>query len=68
MITIQYVLVDGIATVIFDEPDSPVNTMCRAWQDDMSSLAEQLPVSYTHLGVYKRPMASRPWTRWGAWW
>ncbi len=42
MITIQYVLVDGIATVIFDEPDSPVNTMCRAWQDDMSSLAEQL--------------------------
>ena len=42
MTTIRYVLVDGIATVIFDEPDSPVNTMCRAWQDDMSSLAEQL--------------------------
>ena len=42
MKTIRYTLVDGIATVTFDEPDSPVNTMCRAWQDDMSHLAEQL--------------------------
>jgi 3-hydroxyacyl-CoA dehydrogenase/enoyl-CoA hydratase/3-hydroxybutyryl-CoA epimerase len=42
MKTIRYALVDGIATVTFDEPDSPVNTMCLAWQDDMNTLAETL--------------------------
>ena len=42
MKTIQYKLQDGIATITFDEPDSPVNTMCRQWQDDMSSLATQV--------------------------
>jgi len=32
MQTIQYDLTDGIATLTFDEPGSPVNTMCEQWQ------------------------------------
>ena len=28
MQTIRYALEDGIATLTFDEPGSPVNTMC----------------------------------------
>lgn len=42
MKTIQYSLVDGIATITFDEPNSPVNTMCLQWQDDMADLAAQV--------------------------
>jgi 3-hydroxyacyl-CoA dehydrogenase / enoyl-CoA hydratase / 3-hydroxybutyryl-CoA epimerase len=42
MKTIQYSLVDGIATVTFDEPNSPVNTMCQQWQDDMGALTSQI--------------------------
>ncbi|MDT8991686.1 3-hydroxyacyl-CoA dehydrogenase NAD-binding domain-containing protein [Curvibacter sp. APW13] len=42
MKTIQYSLIDGIATITFDEPDSPVNTMCLQWQDDMSEVAAQV--------------------------
>jgi len=42
MKTIQYALSDGIATITFDEPDSPVNTMCLQWQEDMSAVAEQV--------------------------
>jgi 3-hydroxyacyl-CoA dehydrogenase/enoyl-CoA hydratase/3-hydroxybutyryl-CoA epimerase len=33
---------DGIAHVVFDEPDSPVNTMKPAWQADMVALADRL--------------------------
>jgi len=33
---------DGIATVTFDEPGSPVNTMSLAWQADIAGLAERL--------------------------
>jgi 3-hydroxyacyl-CoA dehydrogenase / enoyl-CoA hydratase / 3-hydroxybutyryl-CoA epimerase len=36
MKTIQYALSDGVATLTFDEPDSPVNTMCQQWQLDLS--------------------------------
>ena len=32
----------GIATLTFDEPDSPVNTMCLQWQDDMAEAAALL--------------------------
>ncbi|OYU46786.1 MAG: 3-hydroxyacyl-CoA dehydrogenase [Burkholderiales bacterium PBB4] len=39
MKTIQYTLADGIATITFDEPDSPVNTMCLQWQEDMDAVA-----------------------------
>jgi len=42
MKTIQYTLADGIATVTFDEPGSPVNTMCLQWQEDMETLAQQV--------------------------
>ncbi len=42
MKTIQYSLVDGIATVTFDEPGSPVNTMCLQWQQDFSALVAQV--------------------------
>ncbi|MCF8209622.1 MAG: enoyl-CoA hydratase/isomerase family protein, partial [Rhodoferax sp.] len=42
MKTITYTLTDGIATITFDEPNSPVNTMCLQWQDDMEALATQL--------------------------
>ena len=42
MKTIQYELQDGIATITFDEPDSPVNTMCLQWQQDLSELADQV--------------------------
>lgn len=37
MKTIRYELdTNGIATLTFDEPDSPVNTMRPEWQDDMA--------------------------------
>src|SRR5690606_36012357 len=36
--TIRYELHDGIATLTFDEPDSPVNTMCADWQRDLSTV------------------------------
>jgi len=42
MITIKYELKDGIATITFDEPNSPVNTMCVQWQDDLTALAAQV--------------------------
>jgi 3-hydroxyacyl-CoA dehydrogenase / enoyl-CoA hydratase / 3-hydroxybutyryl-CoA epimerase len=42
MQTLQYQLVDGIATLTFDEPNSPVNTMCLAWQADLSAATAQL--------------------------
>ena len=42
MKTIQYQLNDGIATVTFDEPNSPVNTMCLQWQQDLSALVAQV--------------------------
>ena len=42
MKTISYSVADGIATITFDEPNSPVNTMCLQWQDDMAELAAQV--------------------------
>src|SRR5690242_10846323 len=43
MKTLRYELDShGIATLTFDEPDSPVNTMRPEWQDDMTEAAEQL--------------------------
>ena len=46
MKTIRYSLeqIDGkgIATITFDEPNSPVNTMCLQWQDDMGALTQQV--------------------------
>jgi 3-hydroxyacyl-CoA dehydrogenase/enoyl-CoA hydratase/3-hydroxybutyryl-CoA epimerase len=42
MKTIRYELADGIATLTFDEPDSPVNTMCQEWQHDLSEVVAQV--------------------------
>ncbi|MEI7763274.1 MAG: 3-hydroxyacyl-CoA dehydrogenase NAD-binding domain-containing protein [Comamonadaceae bacterium] len=42
MKTIKYQLQDGIATITFDEPNSPVNTMCLQWQQDLSTLVAQV--------------------------
>ena len=42
MKTIKYELHDGIATITFDEPNSPVNTMCLQWQDDMAAVAARV--------------------------
>jgi len=36
--TIRYELHDGLATITFDEPGSPVNTMCADWQRDLSTV------------------------------
>ncbi len=42
MKTIHYTLLDGMATVTFDEPNSPVNTMGLQWQDDLAELVAQV--------------------------
>ena len=42
MITIKYELADGSATITFDEPGSPVNTMCVQWQDDLTEVTAQV--------------------------
>jgi 3-hydroxyacyl-CoA dehydrogenase / enoyl-CoA hydratase / 3-hydroxybutyryl-CoA epimerase len=42
MKTIQYQLDNGIATITFDEPNSPVNTMCAQWSEDMTALVTQV--------------------------
>jgi 3-hydroxyacyl-CoA dehydrogenase/enoyl-CoA hydratase/3-hydroxybutyryl-CoA epimerase len=42
MKTIQYQLQDGIATLTFDEQGSPVNTMCRQWQQDLGAATAQV--------------------------
>lgn len=40
--TIRYELADGIATLTFDEPGSPVNTMCEQWQQDLDAAVQQV--------------------------
>ena len=42
MQTIRYELGDGIATLTFDEPGSPVNTMCLQWQEDLTEAVQQV--------------------------
>lgn len=42
MKTIKYELQAGIATLTFDEPGSPVNTMCAQWQDDLTAAVQQV--------------------------
>jgi 3-hydroxyacyl-CoA dehydrogenase/enoyl-CoA hydratase/3-hydroxybutyryl-CoA epimerase len=42
MKTIRYELADGIATLTFDEPGSPVNTMCVQWQHDLTEAVAQV--------------------------
>ncbi|GAB3760150.1 3-hydroxyacyl-CoA dehydrogenase NAD-binding domain-containing protein [Ramlibacter monticola] len=42
METLRYELAHGIATLTFDEPGSPVNTMCERWQRDLTEAVQQL--------------------------
>ncbi|MBC5783619.1 enoyl-CoA hydratase/isomerase family protein [Ramlibacter sp. USB13] len=42
MKTLRYELADGIATITFDEPGSPVNTMCLQWQEDLTEAVRQV--------------------------
>lgn len=42
MKTIRYELEGGIATLTFDEPGSPVNTMCEQWQEDLTAAVQQV--------------------------
>ncbi|MES3003971.1 MAG: 3-hydroxyacyl-CoA dehydrogenase NAD-binding domain-containing protein [Pseudomonadota bacterium] len=42
MKTIRYELQDGIATLTFDEEGSPVNTMCEAWQRELTEVTAQV--------------------------
>ncbi len=42
MQNIHYTLSEGIATLTFDEPDSPVNTMCTQWQADLIEATAQV--------------------------
>jgi 3-hydroxyacyl-CoA dehydrogenase / enoyl-CoA hydratase / 3-hydroxybutyryl-CoA epimerase len=42
MRTIHYELTSGIATLTFDEPGSPVNTMCVQWQHDLTEATAQV--------------------------
>ena len=42
MKTIQYALQDGVATLLFDEPNSAVNTMCQQWKDDLTAVVQQI--------------------------
>ena len=46
MKTLRYDLTEEpfgtLATITFDEADSPVNTMCRQWQDDLAAVTEQV--------------------------
>ena len=42
MKTIQYQLDAGIATLTFDEPNSPINTMCAQWQADMTEVTARV--------------------------
>lgn len=42
MKTIRYDIADGIATLTFDEAGSAVNTMCQAWQQDLSTVTQRV--------------------------
>ncbi|MCY7318640.1 MAG: enoyl-CoA hydratase/isomerase family protein [Ramlibacter sp.] len=42
MQTIRYELADGVATITFDEPGSPVNTMSAAWQLELPEVTAQV--------------------------
>ncbi|QEA13307.1 3-hydroxyacyl-CoA dehydrogenase NAD-binding domain-containing protein [Comamonas flocculans] len=55
MDTIRYELIAAqgegqVALVTFDEPGSPVNTMCARWQDDLVALAAQVLADRDRLG------------------
>jgi len=56
MQTIHYELIAAqgegqVALITFDEQGSPVNTMCRQWQDDLASVTAQVLADREKLGA-----------------
>ncbi len=56
MDTIRYELIAAqgegqVALITFDEPGSPVNTMCQRWQDDLASVTAQVLADHRRLGA-----------------
>jgi 3-hydroxyacyl-CoA dehydrogenase/enoyl-CoA hydratase/3-hydroxybutyryl-CoA epimerase len=49
MQTIRYEIADGVATLTFDQPDSAVNTMSLAWQQDLGEAVERLAADKASL-------------------
>jgi 3-hydroxyacyl-CoA dehydrogenase / enoyl-CoA hydratase / 3-hydroxybutyryl-CoA epimerase len=49
MQTIRYELDAGVATLTFDEPGSPVNTMCEQWQNDLTQAVAKVVADKAHL-------------------
>ena len=43
---IQLAVEQRIAHIVFDQPNSPVNTMCQAWQHDLHSVAAQVKAKH----------------------
>jgi 3-hydroxyacyl-CoA dehydrogenase/enoyl-CoA hydratase/3-hydroxybutyryl-CoA epimerase len=60
MQTLRIETVDGIATLTFDEPNSPVNTMCAAWQADIVAAVEQIAQNKDQLKGVILASARRP--------
>ena len=55
MQTIRYELIAAqgegqVALITFDEPGSPVNTMCQQWQDDLAQVTAQVVAEREKLG------------------
>ncbi len=49
MKTIRYEVHDGVATLTFDEPGSPVNTMCAQWQQDLTEAVARVQADRAQL-------------------
>ena len=56
---------DGIATITFDEPGSPVNTMCAAWQADIAAAVAQIDTPYLTEGSSGMTFAVDRFKGWG---
>ena len=44
---IQLIVEQRVAHIVFDQPNSPVNTMCQAWQDDLHEIAAQIKAKHS---------------------
>ena len=57
MQTIRYELIAAqgaegqVATITFDEANSPVNTMCQQWQHELGEVTAQVLGDREHLGA-----------------
>ncbi|MDH4427540.1 MAG: 3-hydroxyacyl-CoA dehydrogenase NAD-binding domain-containing protein [Acidovorax sp.] len=57
MQTIRYELIAAqgtegqVAVITFDETNSPVNTMCRTWQDELAQVTAQVIADHSNAGT-----------------